>query len=64
MSEEPASPSTGDEEPRRRPRRATRPGREHTADQTRAWEDDDRAWGGPGETGDDPLLRERPPHWG
>ena len=31
---------------------------------TRAWEDDDRAWGDRGSDGDDErFLREKPPHW-
>ncbi|MFV0253582.1 MAG: hypothetical protein ACK5H2_09645 [Beutenbergiaceae bacterium] len=44
------------------PRRAVRQGTEQSSDGTRAWEDDDRAWGVTDDN-DDRLLREVPPHW-
>ena len=48
---------------RRRHRRAVRPGVEQPAEEVRAWEDDDRAWGDPPQDADR-LKRDVPPHWG
>ncbi|WP_313556703.1 hypothetical protein, partial [Miniimonas arenae] len=31
---------------------------------SKAWEDEDRAWGDRGGDDEDRLRRERPPHWG